>query len=128
MLAQHFLEKHDFSRRVRKELSRGAERSLVAYNWPGNVRELRNVMERAIILSGSDPVIHTRHLGLPAAAGAPPGEVKMTFDREPTLDEMKQNYVKMLHAKYSGHRAKMASALGVSERNLYRLLQRYGLE
>jgi DNA-binding NtrC family response regulator len=26
------------------------------YAWPGNVRELRNVMERALILSGGTPV------------------------------------------------------------------------
>ena len=57
LLARYFLEKHDFSRRIRKELSRTAERTLVAYDWPGNVRELRNVMERAIILSGSEPAI-----------------------------------------------------------------------
>ena len=52
----------------------------------------------------------------------------MNFDHEPTLDDVRRHYVKMLHAKYSGHRAKLAGALGVSERNLYRLLQRYGLE
>jgi len=85
-------------------------------------------MERAIILSGPDSFIHARHLGLPVENGAGAAEIKMNFDHEPTLDEMKQNYVRMLHAKYSGHRAKLAGALGVSERNLYRLLQRYGLE
>ncbi|MEQ1670190.1 MAG: sigma-54 dependent transcriptional regulator [Hyphomicrobium sp.] len=128
LLAHHFLEKHDFSRRIRKDLSRAAERTLVAYDWPGNVRELRNVMERAIILSGAETAIHSRHLGLPSAAGASSGELKFQFDHEPTLDELRQNYVKILHGKYSGHRAKLAGALGVSERNLYRLLQRYGLE
>ena len=64
VLARHFLANHDFSRRVRKELSRGAERLLVGYDWPGNVRELRNVMERAIILSGNEPLIRSSHLGL----------------------------------------------------------------
>ena len=126
MLAAHFLEKHDFSRRFKKELSRAAERALAAYDWPGNVRELRNVMERSIILSRSEPTIHVRHLGLPAAPGS--GEVKLSFPHEATLDEVKQAYVRLLHARYSSHRAKLAAALGVSERNLYRLLQRYGLE
>lgn len=126
MLAAHFLEKHDFSRRFKKELSRSAERALVAYDWPGNVRELRNVMERSIILSGSEPAILVRHLGLPAAPGS--GEVKLSFPHEASLDEVKQAYVRLLHARYSSHRGKLAAALGVSERNLYRLLQRYGLE
>lgn len=128
ILARHFLERHDFSRRIRKELSRSAERTLIAYDWPGNVRELRNVMERAIILSGAEATIHPRHLGLPAEASAAQSEIKLTFDHEPTLEEMRRHYVEMLNEKYSGHRAKLAGALGISERNLYRLLQRYGLE
>ena len=52
----------------------------------------------------------------------------MNFDHEPTLDDVKERYLRMLHEKYSGHRAKIAGAMGVSERNLYRLLQRFGLE
>jgi DNA-binding NtrC family response regulator len=65
-------------------------------------------------------------LGLPAAPGV--GEVKLSFPHEPTLEEVRQTYVRLLHARYSSHRGKLAAALGVSERNLYRLLQRYGLE
>ena len=128
ILARHFLEKHDFSRRIRKDLSRTAERTLVAYDWPGNVRELRNVMERAIILSGGDSVIHQRHFGLPADAGGASSDIKLSFDHVPTMEEVRRTYVEMLHAKLSGHRANLAAALGISERNLYRLLQRYGLE
>lgn len=128
MLARSFLEKHDFSRRFNKDLSRAAEKALIAYDWPGNVRELRNVMERAIILSGSEAAIQVRHLGLPADGGPGSGEVRFAFDHEPTMEELKQHYLVRLHEKYSGHRAKLAGALGISERNLYRLLQRFGLE
>jgi len=53
--------------------------------------------------------------------------VKLSFDHEPTLDELKRSYVQSLVKKYSGHRAKLASSLGVSERNVYRLLENYGL-
>jgi len=127
ILARHFLVKHNFSRRLKKELSRGAEQALVAYDWPGNVRELRNVMERAVILSGPEPVIHPRHLGLPTEPGGTSGEIRLAFDHEPELEELRRRYVQMLHEKYSGHRARLAGALGISERNLYRLLHRYGL-
>ena len=84
-------------------------------------------MERAIILSGSEPVIHSRHLGLPQDSKKSLGEVKLAFDGEPSLEEVRRFYVEMLFKKYSGHRGKLADALGVSERNLYRLLHRYGL-
>jgi len=40
LLARHFLAKHDFSRRITKELSGGALQALTAYDWPGNIREL----------------------------------------------------------------------------------------
>jgi PAS domain S-box-containing protein len=36
---------------------------LETYNWPGNVRELRNILERALILSGGDPITN-RHVSL----------------------------------------------------------------
>ena len=47
---------------VNKTVSTGAMRRLVAYDWPGKVRELRNVVERAIILSGNKPEICPEHL------------------------------------------------------------------
>lgn len=127
VLARHFLEKHDFSRRLRKELSRAAERGLVAYDWPGNVRELRNTIERAIIISGSDVTIQPHHLGLPVDRVGPEGALQLSFDHEPTLEEMRARYVRMAFERYSGHRANIATALGVSERNVYRLLEKYDL-
>jgi two-component system, NtrC family, response regulator AlgB len=39
-----------------KGFSREAEQALRAYSWPGNLRELRNVIERAVILAGSDEI------------------------------------------------------------------------
>jgi DNA-binding NtrC family response regulator len=33
-----------------------AMKALMSYSWPGNVRELRNVIERALILSGNGPL------------------------------------------------------------------------
>jgi two-component system, NtrC family, response regulator AlgB len=39
-----------------KGFSREAEQALRGYSWPGNLRELRNVIERAVILAGSDEV------------------------------------------------------------------------
>jgi two-component system response regulator AtoC len=126
-LTQYFLANHDFSRRLRKELSADALRTLISYDWPGNVRELRNVMERAVILSGDHRLIHVQHLGLPEAAVAGTQGVEISFDHEPTLEEVKRRYLETLMTKYSGHRGKLASCLGISERNVYRLIEKYGL-
>jgi DNA-binding NtrC family response regulator len=37
-------------------LSPEAEAWLQAYDWPGNVRELQNLMERAVLLCGGEPI------------------------------------------------------------------------
>ena len=39
-----------------KGISPEAEQALRRYGWPGNLRELRNVIERAVILAGSDEI------------------------------------------------------------------------
>lgn len=39
-----------------KRLSPETEQALRHYAWPGNLRELRNVIERAVILAGSDEI------------------------------------------------------------------------
>jgi transcriptional regulator with GAF, ATPase, and Fis domain len=55
-LAEHFLILLG-SAMPKKRLSPSALAMLRAHTWPGNVRELIHVLERAAILSGSNPVI-----------------------------------------------------------------------
>jgi two-component system NtrC family response regulator len=123
-LAAHFLMHHDFSRRINKKLTKQAMDMLVAYDWPGNVRELRNVIERAIIFSRDEGMIHPSHLGFAGDQLSIDHSVNMSFDHEPTLEEVKSDYIQRVVEKYNGNRLKIAMALGVSERNLYRLLKK----
>ncbi len=129
-IARHFLANHDFSRRIFKELSPATDQVLTNYHWPGNVRELRNVVERAVILSGDLPVIEPDHLGLTVNSRAAPETATAEFqiDGEPTLEELKKSYVLGMVERYHGHRTTIAEKLGVSERNLYRMLARYGVK
>ena len=57
LLAQHFLAQIGAKHR-RPDLTFDPQSMarLLSYSWPGNVRELQNVIERAVILSGSSQV------------------------------------------------------------------------
>ena len=54
------------------------------YSWPGNIRELRNVMERAVVLSGGEPIA-LEHLPLEKMRATLPAapDTRWTAD-EPT--------------------------------------------
>ena len=52
-LAIHFLTKSNYPH---LEMDIQVTNLLESYDWPGNIRELRNVLERAVILSGGEPL------------------------------------------------------------------------
>lgn len=53
-LIYHFLNKCNEEFGLRRQLSPGAVKCLLAYNWPGNVRELRNLVERLVLTARTD--------------------------------------------------------------------------
>ncbi len=127
-LVLHFISNHNFSRRISKRVTKAAMRELIAYDWPGNVRELRNVVERAIILSRDLPDIRPEHLAFSNSGSHKTGlGTVLQFDGQPSLEQIEKTYLTMLLEKYSGHRGKVAKAMGVSERNIYRLIDKHGL-
>ena len=126
-LATHFIQNHNFSRRINMRFGSDAIRHLTAYDWPGNVRELKNVIERAIILSRDNNAIRPEHLAFGTNAARGNVKVTVSFDHDPTLEELQAEYLRLQLTKHSGHRAKVAEVLAVSERNIYRLIQRYRL-
>ncbi len=127
-LVRHFLANHDFSRRIAKDISPAALEQLSAYDWPGNIRELRNVVERAIILSGDAPLLEPRHFALAQPGQAPAGGVQLSFASPPPLEALKEHYFRHMYERLRGHRAELARALGISERNVYRLIKKYALD
>ncbi|MCU7921110.1 MAG: sigma-54 dependent transcriptional regulator [Candidatus Thiodiazotropha sp. (ex Dulcina madagascariensis)] len=127
-LAMHFLTNHNFSTRVNKTLSTSAIRALISYDWPGNIRELKNMVERAIILSGDRPTIRPEHFTFSQFGSVQDAVVNLSFDHDPTLEELEARYLVSQLKKYSGRRAKVADVMGISERSVYRMIKRYGLD
>ncbi len=124
LLATHFLQR--FSRGVERKLSNEAIRLLTAYDWPGNVRELRNLIERAAILAGRESVILPAHFG--PLTSRREDAVIYAFNQEPTLADVERECLRQSLARHGGNRARVAATLGISERNIYRLIKQYGLD
>ncbi len=127
-LVKHFLSNHDFSRRVPKEISPQALDILLRYDWPGNIRELRNVIERAIILSGDSPMLKPEHIVLGAENGTDNSGFTLSFKTPPTLEDLKERYFRETFQRLGGSPARISRALGISERNVYRLIKKYNLK
>jgi two-component system response regulator PilR (NtrC family) len=97
-------------------LTPDAVSALRSHRWPGNVRELRNVLERALVLRGSEP-IRQSDLGLSQAAPSPIAS-RDEIERERVVEALRQTH---------GNREHAARLLGVSVRTLYYRLSRLGL-
>jgi DNA-binding NtrC family response regulator len=109
-------------------LSSAAEDRLGRYAWPGNVRELRNVLERALLLSGRD-VIEADDLRFEGpgvavsaaqSAGAGPGDVL-------TLEELERQHIARVLEGVGGRVAEASQRLGIPRSTLYQKIKKYGI-
>ncbi len=123
-LARHFIAL--LTRTAPMTLALDALKLLTAYAWPGNVRELRNAIERAVILARPGSQVRTEHLAFIPRDQS--GEVVLRFGQEPTLEQIEQEYLRQVMARHGGNRQRTAAVLGVSERQVYRLIEKYRAE
>ncbi len=120
-LARHFLGA--LTRTAPMALAADGLKLLLAYDWPGNVRELRNAIERAVILARPGSQVRAEHLAFIPRAQA--GETVLRFGQEPTLEDIEREYLRQVMARQGGNRQKTAAVLGISERHVYRLIEKY---
>jgi DNA-binding NtrC family response regulator len=118
LLARHFAARLAARHRVPvPELTGDAVVALGAHPWPGNVRELRNVLERAVVVRGGEPI---RAADL-ALAPSPPTSTSLDRahrEREALLSALRRT---------GGRREEAASLLGISVRTLYYRLKQWGI-
>jgi DNA-binding NtrC family response regulator len=103
-------------------LTASAIAALQAYSWPGNIRELRNVLERAVLLSGSR-VLGDRDLhfdALPEAALPEMGGVR-------TLEEVERQHIQEVLFLERGRVEAAAKRLGIPRSSLYNKIKQYGI-
>ncbi|PVV19559.1 MAG: sigma-54-dependent Fis family transcriptional regulator, partial [gamma proteobacterium symbiont of Ctena orbiculata] len=106
-----------------KGLSKEAELHLQSMTYPGNVRELKNVIERAVTLCDG-PWIRKSDLSI--------SEQNESFNDTTTLKESieaaeRESIIRAL-AENSGRIAQTANSLGISRKNLWQKMKRYGID
>ncbi|MFP2928846.1 sigma-54-dependent transcriptional regulator [Pyxidicoccus sp. 3LG] len=121
VLARHFLEELGKARgRAGVALQPDAEAALARYPWPGNIRELRNVLERAVLLSGGGP-LSRGDLRFEASSE------EASSDEDLTLEELERRHIERVLRRENGHVERTAARLGIPRSSLYERLKRLGI-
>ncbi|HEY2861013.1 MAG TPA: sigma-54 dependent transcriptional regulator [Terracidiphilus sp.] len=106
---------------------------LQQYAWPGNIRELRNMVERLLLLSGSQVDAETVRSALPGmqsrpapiavpasdGLGGPLAERVTAFERATVLAELRRQHRNV---------TKTAAALGLERSHFYKKCQQLGID
>ncbi|HEX7127204.1 MAG TPA: sigma 54-interacting transcriptional regulator [Thermodesulfobacteriota bacterium] len=111
-------------------LTPAAEARLAGHDWPGNVRELRNVLERALLLAGGEPIdaAHLRfaRVGRPAGDGAGRGEIRAAGAAR-RMDEVEREAILAALEATAWNKRAAARELGIAKSTLHEKLRRFGL-
>ncbi|HYX41644.1 MAG TPA: helix-turn-helix domain-containing protein, partial [Pyrinomonadaceae bacterium] len=124
-LARQFLKTYAVKHgRASRQLGREALALLESYEWPGNVRELAHVLERAVIVCEGERI---EPGDLPEAVRTA-AALESRRTRRPTLAELEAGYIVEVLTALRGNKSAAARVLGISRKNLYEKIARYGLE
>ncbi len=124
-LANALLKRLDTPSHIQYSISKEAMKSLTKYDYPGNVRELKNILQQAALLCTNG--IITPELIQLDSSNQPGKQRRMADTSKLSIKEMEAKHIGELLARYQGHRRKVAAELGISERTLYRKLDKYSL-
>jgi len=127
LLAKTFIDEFNRqdSRQVRG-LTTESEKELERYHWPGNVRELRNVIQRAVVISGTG-LIGAEHLPDNVLRGAAPAPAAASGSVTP-IREMERDAILRALEETGQDKRRAAQLLGISLKTLYNKLAKYGIQ
>jgi len=123
LLARHFLTLFAAEMGLTApDLTDEALALLSNYPFPGNVRELKNVMERALILSGGAPVRcgHLQLLGAALPAPVPVAKAPLAADLPLNLEAAEHALIQRALEQTHGNVAEASRLLGVNRSRIYR--------
>lgn len=126
-LLEHFLAR---LRRTPETLTEAAREALLAYAFPGNVREMENLVERAAILAGGEPIDRRHFPSLttrPTAGAGNAAWIPEIPEEGISLEALEKDLILRALEKAGGNKTHAAKLLGLTRRTLYSRLERHGL-
>ena len=133
-LADSFVRKYNEKFGMNKYIDDEAKERLAAHRWPGNIRELENVIQRLLIASDNDAitvldVVKELDEGLMRGVDFnKPSEQdgEEVIDLTKMVEAFETNIIREACEKYGSTR-KAAKAIGISQTQLVRKKNKYGL-
>ena len=123
LLAAHFVRAATANAQPVPEIEPEALELLCHYTWPGNVRELRNVMERAVLLSGGES-IRSVHFNSPWASYE---QTSSNNYYDLPLKTAQENfaaaYLERLMSRYANDTLKVAGHAGIHVTTVRRMIR-----
>ncbi len=130
ILIDHFLDQLALGD-GRYSLTQSALVKLIQYDWPGNIRELRNCLQLAAGLCKEHKIQDTDIYFMQRPAEIAETRNGVAEQREPAaltgLAQYEAEFIGSLMKKYQGNRKLIAAEMNISERTLYRKLNRLHL-
>ena len=121
-LAEYFLKQ---ARYPHPSLSPEIGDYLRRYDWPGNIRELKNIIERATILAGGEPIsLEDILLDIDDA----PLETGSSVTTHDGLEGAEKQMILDALKKANGNKTEAARLLKITRRRLYSRMKVYGIK
>lgn len=120
VLASHFIRVFaDKVNKVPPVMQADFLQALQSHRWRGNIRELKNVIERAVILSGAE-----------LTAAVLPFDFKQDTTQPATYDlaEVERRHIQLVLEHTRGNKTEAARLLNIALATLYRKLKEYEME
>lgn len=109
-------------------LSASAMNWLRAQDWPGNIRQLKHLLERTILVSGTEslePEHFERTLGMDQSEN---GGERLPPVGSMTMGDIEKTMILKSLEHHGGNLTRVAESLGLSRAALYRRLDKYGIK
>ncbi len=124
LLVKYFLER--YSREFQKHIGRITDEALsrmVNYRWPGNVRELQNVVERAILITDSNPITPE---SLPESIRTVESFHTSSLNGRLSIEDYTKAFILEYQARFNEQQ--LASMLGITRKSLWEKRKKWGIE